>query len=147
MNSHFHPFLSLCYQLTMTSYLHVFVGSFDPHLLVFLAYSLAVAECFPEVLVKEIFRIDFLGKLDSQLESMSTFENIFSLCISHKVLIRHYILQPYLIHSTCGPGCASWSSTAPCVLSVLSSRCRGFMTITANSCKRKVKRRTMVFCC
>ncbi|XP_067372769.1 FAST kinase domain-containing protein 1, mitochondrial isoform X2 [Channa argus] len=46
------------------------IRSFDPHLLVFLAYTLAVADCFPEVLVKEIFSIDFLGKLDSQLETL-----------------------------------------------------------------------------
>ncbi|KAK2839772.1 hypothetical protein Q5P01_013512 [Channa striata] len=46
------------------------ISSFDPHLLVFLAYSLAVADCFPEALVREIFSIDFLGKLDSQLETL-----------------------------------------------------------------------------
>ncbi|XP_070694079.1 FAST kinase domain-containing protein 1, mitochondrial [Pempheris klunzingeri] len=46
------------------------IGSFDPHLLVFLAYSLAVADCFPEELVREIFSIDFLGKLDTQLENL-----------------------------------------------------------------------------
>lgn len=44
------------------------ISSFDPHLLVLLGYSLAVADCFPEELIKEIFSIDFLGKLDSQLE-------------------------------------------------------------------------------
>lgn len=41
---------------------------FDPHLLVLLGYSLAVADCFPEEVIREIFSIDFLGKLDSQLE-------------------------------------------------------------------------------
>ncbi|XP_071330290.1 FAST kinase domain-containing protein 1, mitochondrial [Trachinotus anak] len=46
------------------------INSFDPHLLVHLAYSLAVADCFPEELVREIFSIDFLGKLDSQLETL-----------------------------------------------------------------------------
>ncbi|XP_057708932.1 FAST kinase domain-containing protein 1, mitochondrial [Corythoichthys intestinalis] len=46
------------------------IGSFDPHLLVLLAYSLAVADSFPEELVKEIFSIDFLGKLDAQLETL-----------------------------------------------------------------------------
>uniref|UniRef100_A0A3Q3VUW4 RAP domain-containing protein n=1 Tax=Mola mola TaxID=94237 RepID=A0A3Q3VUW4_MOLML len=46
------------------------VSSFDPHLLVLLGYSLAVADCFPEELVREIFSIDFLGKLDSQLETL-----------------------------------------------------------------------------
>ncbi|CAG09932.1 unnamed protein product, partial [Tetraodon nigroviridis] len=44
------------------------IGSFDPHLLVLLAYSLAVADYFPEELVRTIFSIDFLGKLDAQLE-------------------------------------------------------------------------------
>lgn len=40
-------------------------------MLVLLAYSLAVADCFPEELVREIFSVDFLGKLDAQLESTS----------------------------------------------------------------------------
>ncbi|KAM3607253.1 uncharacterized protein V6R79_004291 [Siganus canaliculatus] len=46
------------------------ISSFDPHLLVLLAYSLAVADYFPEELVREIFSIDFLGKLDAQLETL-----------------------------------------------------------------------------
>ncbi|XP_041806935.1 FAST kinase domain-containing protein 1, mitochondrial [Chelmon rostratus] len=46
------------------------ISSFDPHLLVLLAYSLAVADCFPEELVREIFRVEFLGKLDAQLETL-----------------------------------------------------------------------------
>ncbi|KAM7380562.1 hypothetical protein PAMP_003849 [Pampus punctatissimus] len=46
------------------------ISSFDPHLLVLLAYTLAVADCFPEELVREIFTIDFLGKLDAQLETL-----------------------------------------------------------------------------
>ncbi|TKS67237.1 FAST kinase domain-containing protein 1, mitochondrial [Collichthys lucidus] len=46
------------------------LSSFDPHLLVLMAYSLAVADCFPEVIIKEIFSIDFLGRLDSQLETL-----------------------------------------------------------------------------
>lgn len=46
------------------------LSSFDPHLLVLLAYSLAVADRFPEELIREIFSIDFLGKLDCQLESL-----------------------------------------------------------------------------
>uniref|UniRef100_A0A1A8GTU8 FAST kinase domains 1 n=1 Tax=Nothobranchius korthausae TaxID=1143690 RepID=A0A1A8GTU8_9TELE len=46
------------------------MSSFDPHLLVLLAYSLAVADRFPEELIREIFNIDFLGKLDCQLESV-----------------------------------------------------------------------------
>lgn len=68
--------------------LHVFLGSFDPHLLVLLAYSLALADCFPEVLVKEIFSIDFLGKLDSQLESMKiTFKKNLSKWMLGKILL------------------------------------------------------------
>lgn len=50
-----------------------YAGSFDPHLLVFLAYSLALADYFPEELVRTIFSIDFLGKLDAQLESRYLF--------------------------------------------------------------------------
>ncbi|KAM6934250.1 FAST kinase domain-containing protein 1, mitochondrial [Xenentodon cancila] len=46
------------------------ISSFDPHLLVLFAYSLAVADRFPEELIREIFSIDFLGKLDSQLETL-----------------------------------------------------------------------------
>ncbi|XP_056145440.1 FAST kinase domain-containing protein 1, mitochondrial [Lampris incognitus] len=46
------------------------IGSFDPHLLVLLAYALAVADYFPEELVREIFNINFLGKLDAQLETL-----------------------------------------------------------------------------
>uniref|UniRef100_A0A3Q1J3K8 RAP domain-containing protein n=1 Tax=Anabas testudineus TaxID=64144 RepID=A0A3Q1J3K8_ANATE len=47
------------------------ISSFEPHLLVLLAYCLALADYFPEVLVKEIFSINFLGRLDSQLETVS----------------------------------------------------------------------------
>ncbi|CAB1346648.1 unnamed protein product [Coregonus sp. 'balchen'] len=46
------------------------ISSFDPHLMVLLAYALAVADCFPEDLVREIFNVDFLAKLDSQLETL-----------------------------------------------------------------------------
>ncbi|XP_071196653.1 FAST kinase domain-containing protein 1, mitochondrial isoform X1 [Salvelinus alpinus] len=46
------------------------ISSFDPHLLVLLAYALAVADCFPEDLVREIFNVNFLAKLDSQLETL-----------------------------------------------------------------------------
>uniref|UniRef100_A0A1A8S5K4 FAST kinase domains 1 n=2 Tax=Nothobranchius rachovii TaxID=451742 RepID=A0A1A8S5K4_9TELE len=52
------------------------MSSFDPHLLVLLAYSLAVADHFPEELIREIFNIDFLGKLDCQLESMPDTINV-----------------------------------------------------------------------
>lgn len=71
----------------------MFVGSFDPHLLVLLAYSLAVADCFSEELVREIFSIDFLGKLDAQLESK--FEIQLLICIRSKIFIlrcKHYTL-------------------------------------------------------
>ncbi|XP_023142147.1 FAST kinase domain-containing protein 1, mitochondrial [Amphiprion ocellaris] len=47
------------------------IGSFEPHLLVLQAYSLAVADRFPEELIREIFSVDFLGKLDSELETLS----------------------------------------------------------------------------
>ncbi|XP_017280061.1 FAST kinase domain-containing protein 1, mitochondrial isoform X2 [Kryptolebias marmoratus] len=46
------------------------MSSFEPHLLVLLAFSLAVAGRFPEELVRKIFSIDFLGKLDLQLECL-----------------------------------------------------------------------------
>ncbi|XP_043931427.1 FAST kinase domain-containing protein 1, mitochondrial [Protopterus annectens] len=45
------------------------LSSFDPHLLVLLGYSLAVAEYVPEELIKEVFNVDFLAKLDAQLET------------------------------------------------------------------------------
>ncbi|XP_041933167.1 FAST kinase domain-containing protein 1, mitochondrial [Alosa sapidissima] len=46
------------------------ISSFDPHLLVLLAYALALADYFPEEVIKEIFTVDFLAKLDSQLETL-----------------------------------------------------------------------------
>ncbi|KAJ8012793.1 hypothetical protein DPEC_G00046560 [Dallia pectoralis] len=46
------------------------ISSLDPHLLVLLGYTLAVADCFSEELVREIFNVDFLAKLDSQLETL-----------------------------------------------------------------------------
>uniref|UniRef100_A0A8C5I8A9 RAP domain-containing protein n=1 Tax=Gouania willdenowi TaxID=441366 RepID=A0A8C5I8A9_GOUWI len=50
--------------------------SFDPHLLVFLAYFLAVTARFPEELIRKIFSIDFLRKLDSQLETLLDHRNM-----------------------------------------------------------------------
>ncbi|XP_016414139.1 FAST kinase domain-containing protein 1-like [Sinocyclocheilus rhinocerous] len=44
-------------------------SSFDPHLLVLLAYALALADYFPEEVVREIFNVDFLAKLDAHLET------------------------------------------------------------------------------
>ncbi|KAM9709415.1 FAST kinase domain-containing protein 1, mitochondrial isoform 1-T2 [Menidia menidia] len=52
------------------------IDSFDPHLLVLMAYSLAVADRFPEELIREIFSIGFLGKLDSQLETLANALNM-----------------------------------------------------------------------
>uniref|UniRef100_G3NNC6 FAST kinase domains 1 n=1 Tax=Gasterosteus aculeatus aculeatus TaxID=481459 RepID=G3NNC6_GASAC len=72
------------------------ISSFDPHRLVLLAYALSVADCFPEEMAREIFSIDFLRKLDAQLESMSPLCSRFGIRIVF-----------------C---CASWSSIA----------CRGF---------------------
>uniref|UniRef100_A0A672MVY2 RAP domain-containing protein n=1 Tax=Sinocyclocheilus grahami TaxID=75366 RepID=A0A672MVY2_SINGR len=46
-----------------------YISSFDPHLLVLLAYALALADYFPEEVVREIFNVDFLAKLDAQLET------------------------------------------------------------------------------
>ena len=46
------------------------LGVLDPLMLVFLAFNLAIHEHFPEDLIKTIFNIKFLGRLDSQLERM-----------------------------------------------------------------------------
>lgn len=51
----------------------IFPGSFDPHMLVLLAYVLALTNRFPEPLIREIFRVDFLAKLDAQLESTCSY--------------------------------------------------------------------------
>lgn len=66
--------------------LYVLVGSFDPHLLVLLAYSLAVADYFPEELIRAIFSIDFLGKLDSQLESKLPVSLNLSICATASIV-------------------------------------------------------------
>ncbi|OCT63566.1 hypothetical protein XELAEV_18044663mg [Xenopus laevis] len=52
------------------------LNSLDPHLVVLLAYSLALAEYFPEELIKAVFNIDFLGRLDAQLETFSSTLNL-----------------------------------------------------------------------
>ncbi|RXN23233.1 FAST kinase domain-containing mitochondrial [Labeo rohita] len=49
-----------------------YISSFDPHLLVLLAYALALADYFPEEVVREIFNVDFLAKLDAHLETNSS---------------------------------------------------------------------------
>lgn len=46
-----------------------YISSLDPHLLVLLAYALALADYFPEEVVREIFNVDFLAKLDAHLET------------------------------------------------------------------------------
>ncbi|XP_010772779.1 FAST kinase domain-containing protein 1, mitochondrial [Notothenia coriiceps] len=46
------------------------ISSFEPHMLVHLGYTLAVADYFPEEIVREIFSIEFLGKLDAELETL-----------------------------------------------------------------------------
>ncbi|XP_028618784.1 FAST kinase domain-containing protein 1, mitochondrial isoform X1 [Grammomys surdaster] len=43
-------------------------GTLDPDTLVFLGFSLATLEYFPEDLLKKLFNIEFLARLDSQLE-------------------------------------------------------------------------------
>uniref|UniRef100_A0A8D2DVK4 FAST kinase domains 1 n=1 Tax=Sciurus vulgaris TaxID=55149 RepID=A0A8D2DVK4_SCIVU len=48
--------------------LHSHLGTLDPLMLVFLGFSLATLEYFPEDLLKTIFNIKFLARLDSQLE-------------------------------------------------------------------------------
>lgn len=46
-----------------------YISSLDPHLLVLFAYALALADYFPEEVVREIFNVDFLAKLDAHLET------------------------------------------------------------------------------
>ncbi|CAH6788540.1 FAST kinase domain-containing protein 1, mitochondrial [Phodopus roborovskii] len=48
--------------------LNSYVGTLDPVTLVFLGFSLATLEYFPEELLKKMFNIEFLARLDSQLE-------------------------------------------------------------------------------
>ncbi|XP_053353024.1 FAST kinase domain-containing protein 1, mitochondrial [Clarias gariepinus] len=52
------------------------ISSFDPHMLVLLAYVLALTNRFPEPLIREIFKVDFLAKLDAQLETFSSTQNM-----------------------------------------------------------------------
>ncbi|XP_012932418.1 FAST kinase domain-containing protein 1, mitochondrial isoform X2 [Heterocephalus glaber] len=60
-------FFGLCMQC-----LHSHLGTLDPHTLVFLGFSLATLEYFPEDLLKAIFNIQFLASLDSQLEILTS---------------------------------------------------------------------------
>ncbi|XP_043549599.1 FAST kinase domain-containing protein 1, mitochondrial isoform X2 [Chiloscyllium plagiosum] len=55
----------------------------DPHLLVLLGYSLALASYFPEDLIKTIFCVDFLAKLDSQLD---TFPDVLNMRIRLRLM-------------------------------------------------------------
>ncbi|XP_020846581.1 FAST kinase domain-containing protein 1, mitochondrial isoform X2 [Phascolarctos cinereus] len=48
---------------------------FEPHILVFLGFTLALAECFPEDLIKAVFNIEFLAKLDLHLQYVPPFLN------------------------------------------------------------------------
>uniref|UniRef100_H3AWS1 FAST kinase domains 1 n=1 Tax=Latimeria chalumnae TaxID=7897 RepID=H3AWS1_LATCH len=52
------------------------IYTFDPHMLVLLGYSLAVANYFPEDLIRAIFNVDFLAKLDAQLETLPDALNV-----------------------------------------------------------------------
>ncbi|XP_071076769.1 FAST kinase domain-containing protein 1, mitochondrial isoform X4 [Desmodus rotundus] len=53
---------------TCIQHLNSYLSVLDPLMLVFLAFNLAIHEHFPEDLIKTIFNIKFLGRLDSQLE-------------------------------------------------------------------------------
>lgn len=57
---------------TCIQYLNSHLGILDPVMLVFLGFSLATLGYFPEDLIKAVFNIQFLAKLDSQLEILSS---------------------------------------------------------------------------
>ncbi|XP_027721655.1 FAST kinase domain-containing protein 1, mitochondrial isoform X2 [Vombatus ursinus] len=63
-------FFGVCIQC-LNSHLNVF----EPHILVFLGFTLALAEYFPEDLIKAIFNIEFLAKLDLQFQYLPPFLN------------------------------------------------------------------------
>ncbi|XP_023574843.1 FAST kinase domain-containing protein 1, mitochondrial isoform X2 [Octodon degus] len=63
-------FFGLCMQR-----LHSHLGTLDPLMLVFLGLSFATLEYFPEDLLKAIFNIQFLARLDSQLEILGSLLN------------------------------------------------------------------------
>ncbi|XP_022351008.1 FAST kinase domain-containing protein 1, mitochondrial isoform X3 [Enhydra lutris kenyoni] len=56
-------FFRICIQ-----YLNSYLNGLNPLMLVFLGYSLAILGYFPEDLLKAIFNIKFLARMDSQLE-------------------------------------------------------------------------------
>ncbi|KAM6178112.1 FAST kinase domain-containing protein 1, mitochondrial [Rhynchocyon petersi] len=64
-------FLGTCIQR-----LNPYLSTLDPLMLVFLSYSLAILEYFPEDLLKAVFNITFLSKLDSQLEFLPSSLNM-----------------------------------------------------------------------
>ncbi|XP_044159401.1 LOW QUALITY PROTEIN: FAST kinase domain-containing protein 1, mitochondrial-like [Bufo gargarizans] len=57
-------FFNLCIQHILVN-----LNSFPPHLMVLVGFTLAVAQYFPEELIKSIFNIGFLTKLDSELDT------------------------------------------------------------------------------
>lgn len=52
------------------------IGSLDPHQLIFFTYALALADILPEEFIRKIFNIEFLGKLDAQLETLPDSLNV-----------------------------------------------------------------------
>ncbi|XP_072541166.1 FAST kinase domain-containing protein 1, mitochondrial isoform X2 [Salminus brasiliensis] len=52
------------------------MSSIDPHLLVCLAYTLAMVNRFPEAIIRKIFSVDFLAKLDTHLEVLTEILNM-----------------------------------------------------------------------
>ncbi|KTG19450.1 hypothetical protein cypCar_00027190 [Cyprinus carpio] len=82
------PDEAVLFQLECNLFLLIQTCSFDPHLLVLLAYALALADYFPEEVVREIFSVDFLAKLDAHLESMSinlVFHTVANSSISQQI--------------------------------------------------------------
>ncbi|XP_069838949.1 FAST kinase domain-containing protein 1, mitochondrial-like [Dendropsophus ebraccatus] len=57
-------FFNVCIQHILSN-----LNSFPPHLMVLVAFTLAVAQYFPAELIKFIFNIGFLSKLDSELDT------------------------------------------------------------------------------
>ncbi|XP_056390530.1 FAST kinase domain-containing protein 1, mitochondrial-like isoform X2 [Hyla sarda] len=57
-------FYNMCIQHILSN-----LNSLPPHLMVLVGFTLAVAQYFPEGLIKSIFNIGFLTKLDSELDT------------------------------------------------------------------------------
>ncbi|EHB17915.1 FAST kinase domain-containing protein 1 [Heterocephalus glaber] len=90
-------FFGLCMQC-----LHSHLGTLDPHTLVFLGFSLATLEYFPEDLLKAIFNIQFLASLDSQLENIGSMngaqQQIYKLLaeiLGGPNFVKASVLSPY----------------------------------------------------